>query len=222
MKQSKIRKYSDIADFPNVIEAAIKSGEKTGLTCVWDSSLFNKNRDITLELGCGWGEYTLDLAKRFPHRNFIGIDIKGARIWHGARKALDCGLSNVLFVRAWADRLADFFPLKSISEIWLTFPDPHIKKSSRNMKKRFSSNRFLSIYKKILKDNGVVHLKTDSEEFFHFTKIRVEENSGKIIHEITDIHSDISAPVELKEIRTRYEKRFISRLKPIRYLQFSL
>jgi tRNA (guanine-N7-)-methyltransferase len=219
MWYGKLKKYKDIDRFSNVIEAGIDPDDPSRLMEVWDEDYFPRKQEIILELGCGWGEYTVNLASLYPDKNFIGLDIKGARMWHGAREARAKELSNVLFVRIWAERIGDFFPANTISEIWITFPDPHRKNSSKSISKRFTSVTYLSLFKKILTENGVVHLKTDSEELVNFTKSEIEKVSGKICVELEDIYSDDSADNRLREIQTRYEKRFMGS-QAIRYLQF--
>ncbi len=222
MWYGKLKKYEEIRSFSNVIEVRIDPDDPSRLTGAWDECFFPAKQEIILELGCGRGEYTINLASRYPEKNFIGIDIKGARIWHGAGEARAKGLSNVLFLRIRADRLADFFPAQSISEIWITFPDPHEKKSAKSIRRRFTSISYLLLFKKILKDNGIIHLKTDSEELTRFTKSEIRKISGKICVEMEDIHRDKSADHRLREILTRYEKRFIAQSKAIRYLRFVL
>ncbi len=222
MRVGKLKKYHDIGTFSNVLEVGIDPSADTGLTSLWEPAFFQKEQDITLELGCGWGEYTIGLARRDPGKNFIGIDIKGARIWKGARDAREKGLSNVLFIRIQGEKIADFFPEKSISEIWITFPDPHMKNSSRSINKRLTSQSYLARYRKILTDKGTVHLKTDSAELIQFTRSEIKKMSGRISVDRADIHSDGTAESALREIQTRYEKRFLDQSKPIHYLQFVL
>lgn len=222
MRVGKLKKYRDIGNFPNVLEAGIDPSAETGLPFLWESAFFQKEQEIVLELGCGWGEYTIGLAERHPDKNFIGIDIKGARIWKGAGDAREKGLLNVLFVRIQAQKLADFFPEKSISEIWITFPDPHIKNSSRGINKRLTSRSYLARYRKILTENGIIHLKTDSEELIRFTRSEIEKVSGRIRMDREDIYGDETADSSLREIRTRFEKRFLNQSKSIHYLQFIL
>ncbi len=222
MRVGKLKKYRDIGNFSNVLEVGIDPSADTGLTFLWESTFFQKEQDIVLEIGCGWGEYTIGLAERHPDKNYIGIDIKGARIWKGAGDAREKGLSNVLFVRIQAQKLADFFPEKSISEIWITFPDPHMKNISRGINRRLTSRSYLARYRTILTEGGTVHLKTDSEELTRFTRSEIEKVSGRISVDRADIHSDETADSTLREIRTRYEKRFLDLSKPIHYLQFIL
>ncbi len=222
MRVGKLKKYRDIGNFPNVLEVGINPSGGPELTSLWESTFFQKEQDIVLELGCGWGEYTIGLAERRPDKNFIGIDIKGARIWKGAGDAREKGLSNVLFVRIQAQKLADFFPEKSISEIWITFPDPHMKNISRSINRRLTSRSYLARYRKILTDEGIVHLKTDSEELTGFTRSEIEKVSGRICVDREDIHSDETSDSTLREIRTRYEKRFLDQSKAIHYLRFVL
>lgn len=220
MAKKKLMKYAAVEKLPNVIMTEITDYERLKIDKSWDRTWFKKEQEITLELGCGKGEYTINLAKKFPERNFIGVDLKGDRMWHGAQRALEEGLDNVLFLRIRIEFLADFFPENSISEAWITFPDPYSKKL--NGRKRLTSKRFLDIYRKILKEGSRVHLKTDDDTLYHFSRESILENSAHLIEYTDDLYN---APVEdeiLTTIQTTYEKRYLAQSKTIKYLMFSL
>ena len=174
-----------------------------------------------LEIGCGKGEYTLALGNAFPAINFIGIDIKGDRIWHGASKALNEGLPNIAFLRAQAEMINDFFDEDEVSGIWLTFPDPFERNAKA--KKRLSSPQFLDRYRKILKPGSPIQLKTDNSSLFHYTLSIIQEAKHKLLSQSFNLYEDhqISEPL-LKEVQTYYETMFLKIGKPIHYLKFSL
>jgi len=186
----------------------------------WGSEIFSKKQHLTLELACGKGEYTLNLAERNPDRNFVGVDLKGPRIWLGAKRAIEENLSNVRFLRAYIDHLDHFFSPGEVDEIWITFPDPFIKKMSRRSN-RLTSPKFLNIYKKILKKGGIIHLKTDSAIFFQFTLDSIEQEGGTLIRRVDDIYSDCPKE-ELLTIKTYYERSHLKAGQRIRYLAFQI
>lgn len=183
----------------------------------WNKDFFNNNNPIVLELGCGKGEYSVGLARQNPQMNFIGIDIKGARMWRGAKTALDEGLKNVGFVRTRIDLINSFFAQTEISEVWITFPDPQPKKYY----KRLTSTRFLGYYQKFLKDNGIIHLKTDSKELHDYTKALVELNKLEI-DVCTDNLYESNFVDQALSIKTFYEQQFLQKGKPITYIKFKL
>ncbi|MCH8332105.1 MAG: tRNA (guanosine(46)-N7)-methyltransferase TrmB, partial [Bacteroidetes bacterium] len=161
MKGKKIKRFAEISTFPNVHEHTQFSDEReNGMRGNW-SEVFDNNNPIVLELACGKGEYTLALSELFPEKNIIGIDIKGNRIWKGAKTALDKNIKNVAFLRIEIEKLSLYFEKEEVDEIWITFPDPFLKKSKS--KKRLTSPRFLGVFRRVLKRNGLVHLKTDSD-----------------------------------------------------------
>ncbi|MEX2585498.1 MAG: tRNA (guanosine(46)-N7)-methyltransferase TrmB, partial [Balneolaceae bacterium] len=172
---------------------------------------------ITLELACGRGDLAIALAKRYPDRNFIGVDIKGARLWNGARRVLDEGLENVQFLRIYIEHLADYFASEEVAEIWITFPDPFLK--SRDARKRLTSPRFLSLYRRVLKPGGIVHLKTDSRELFEYTLSIFEEEPVSICRVVRDIYREAPGDPFLA-LQTTYEKRHLEDGRVIRYLTF--
>jgi len=186
----------------------------------WDEKYFKNGQPIVLELGCGKGEYSIGLGERFPEKNFIGIDIKGARIWRGAKSALENEMKNVAFMRMQIELLENAFAPGEVSEIWITFPDPQIK--YKRTKHRLTNPEFLAKYKQILKPDGIIHLKTDSE-FLHGYTIGLLQGLGhKILHAHHDTYINTYAPEEVVNIQTYYEKKYLKVGKPITYLKFRL
>jgi len=181
--------------------------------------LFGKSEDIVLELGCGKGEYTLELAKKYPETLFLGIDIQGERIWRGAKDALESKINNAYFLRTQIENINEFIPKKSVSSIWITFPDPFPK--DRHAKKRLTSPRFLKIYKKLLKKGGVVHLKTDSGDLYNYTKEIVGSSNFKIQKDIEDIYLEgLSIDEDINNIQTTFEIKYLREGRSIKYLRF--
>lgn len=228
MGKNKLRKFAENLQFSNVYENFdIKSEELLGeggqpvqLKGKWSASHFHNDHPITLELACGRGEYSLALARMFPERNFIGVDIKGARIWKGAKQALDEGLENVAFLRTRIEKIEVFFGKGEIDEIWITFPDPFPRKSKAN--RRLPGPRFIEEYRKILKPGGWVHLKTDDPGLFDFTIENLENDPQcKIDYISYDIYSAPLAFPEL-EIKTYYERMHLEAGKKIKYVRFTI
>jgi tRNA (guanine-N7-)-methyltransferase len=211
--RSKKRKFREVKDFNNVVEwndPEAKDKLKT---------LFGKYADIVLELGCGKGEYTLELAKKYPETLFLGIDIQGERIWRGAKDALESKINNAYFLRTQIENINEFIPKKSVSSIWITFPDPFPK--DRHAKKRLTSPRFLKIYKKLLKKGGVVHLKTDSGDLYNYTKEIVGSSNFKIQKDIEDIYLEgLSIDEDINNIQTTFEIKYLREGRSIKYLRF--
>lgn len=185
----------------------------------WASRHFKNKHPIILELGCGKGEYTIGLAERSPDINFIGIDIKGARIWTGARKARLENIPNVAFIRTRIEFVQSFFGPGEVDEIWLTFPDPQLKK--RRNKKRLTAARFLNLYRGFLKDNGRIHLKTDNSVLYEYTHDLARQNNLKVEYATSDLYGSEN-PEPVQGIQTFYEKQFIDEGLNIHYLQFRL
>ena len=222
MGKDKLKRFSQMLTFENVIQPEINFYSKDDdLKGNW-SALFNNQNPIVLELGCGAGEYTVALAKHYPKRNFIGIDIKGARIWKGAKSAIEEDLDNVRFLRTKVDFVTKFFGENEVDEIWLTFSDPQPKKP----KKRLTSNLFIDRYLKFLKPNGVVHLKTDSELLYDFTLEEIKSNGFELLKNITNVYKDsYEDSQDLKKvlfIKTFYEKKWIELGETIKYLGFKI
>jgi tRNA (guanine-N7-)-methyltransferase len=185
----------------------------------WNESVFKNCHPVTLELACGKGEYSLALAQQFPSRNFIGIDIKGARLWRGAKTALDLALPNVAFLRTYIDHLPDYFSRGEVEEIWILFPDPYREKSKA--RKRLTSSFFLQQYRQVLSPGATLHLKTDDEGLFHFTLETLEQWKAKILFQSDDLYSS-SLPQQVLAVQTFYEKQHLEKKKTIKYLAFQL
>jgi len=184
---------------------------------VWGSEFFRNDHPITLELGCGKGEYTIELARQYPNRNFIGIDIKGARLWRGCKTVEEDQLKNVAFIRTRADHLEQLFRPGEVSEIWITFPDPQPGKE----RKRLTAPIFLNRYKKILTSSGIVHLKTDDLDFFSYTQEILEKTRVKVLLAIEDLYSK-NTHDPASQIQTYYEKIWLEKGKKISYIKFQL
>lgn len=181
----------------------------------WAKDFFKNDNPIVIELGCGKGEYTVGLAEMNPEFNFIGIDIKGARMWKGAKYAIDKGLNNVAFLRTHIEMSDKFFGENEISEIWLTFPDPQMKKT----RKRLTSVRFIEQYRKFLKEDGIIHLKTDSNFQYKYTLAMLEFNEFKLLQNLSDVYENENIS-EVLRIKTYYEKQWLGRGIKIKYLSF--
>lgn len=185
----------------------------------WNSSFFKNDNPIVLELGCGKGEYTIGLAERYPEKNFIGFDIKGARLWKGLTMAREKGLTNVAFVRTKIDHINYFFAEDEISEIWITFPDPQPRLS--RSKKRLTSPQFLERYSDILKKDGIIHLKTDSTLLYNFTLEVIDEHHLPLHFHSNDLYAT-DEELEVKSIRTFYEQIWLAQGLTIKYIRFGL
>ena len=188
----------------------------------WDADFFGNNNPIVLELGCGRGEYTVGLAQRYPDKNFIGIDIKGARMWTGATESLQLGLKNVAFVRTRIEFIENFFAPGEVSELWLTFSDPQMKKPT----KRLTSTYFLERYRRFLVDQGLVHVKTDSNFLFTYTNYVMQRNAIVPLVSTTDLYgaNQVQGPLPdvARSIQTYYEQQWLDRGIPIKYMCFRL
>lgn len=222
MGKNKLRKFSEMETLDCVFQFPWRILEEAGgcpLRGRWGAEVFGNSNPIVLELGCGKGEYTVGLAERFPDRNFIGIDIKGARMWSGATKVRDRGIANAAFLRTSIELLDRFFAPGEVAEIWITFPDPQMKKAT----KRLTGTRFCGLYSRVLAPGGAVNLKTDSPFLYTYTKAMLAENSLTAEADIADLHNPASgAPAELTEIRTYYESQWIDRGLSIKYLRWRL
>jgi tRNA (guanine-N7-)-methyltransferase len=227
-QKNKLQKFTEFSSFPNsyenfdmknpVLQAA--GGREVHLKGQWNENHFQNNAPIILELACGHGDYTVEMAKLHPHQNFIGVDIKGARIWKGAKTALEQGLTNAAFLRTRIESIEHFFGPDEISQIWITFPDPFERKSKAN--RRLTSQYFLKKYRQFLKKDGVVHLKTDADSLYAFTLEVIDQDSRCIIeYKSENIYSD---PLEnpLLNIQTYYEKMHLSEGKTIKYVRFRI
>ena len=212
MPKNKLKKFAEIATFPNVFQL---TKEVKG---TWQSFFGNQN-PIVLELACGRGEYTVGMAQLFPNKNFIGIDVKGNRMYIGAKKCLTENIKNAGFLRTQIEKLAEYFAPGEVDEIWITFPDPQLRTSKA--KKRLTHPRFLRLYQQILKPGGFIHLKTDSPDLYHFTKRVAELYGVTIVEESDNVYAEPTVKEELK-IKTHYESLDIAQSKKIHYLKFTL
>lgn len=218
--KNKLRRFKENETFLNLIQPTREELlSDFNLKGNWKDEFKNDN-PIVLELGCGKGEYTLALAKEFPNINVIGIDIKGARLWRGAKTALETGLENVRFLRAQIELLPQVFDTSEISEIWITFPDPQIK--YKRQKHRLVNLKFLNMYKALLKENGLIHLKTDSEFLHGYTLGLLQGLEKEIVYSNHDIYRLEGSPQIVTSVQTFYEKQYLESFKPITYLQFRL
>jgi tRNA (guanine-N7-)-methyltransferase len=212
MGNKKLQRFEAIRSFPNVLQYP------EGMPGKWKDFFRNEN-PITLELACGKGEYTVGLSAIHPEKNFIGVDLKGNRIYSGALECLENNLRNAAFLRTHIDKIDHYFLPNEVSEIWITFPDPHLRTS--RAKKRLTHPRFLRLYQSILDPTGSIHLKTDSPELFYFTKFMAELFDLDIQDVSENVHARLDNPIELK-ITTHYEKLDIAESKQVYYLHFSL
>lgn len=217
MAKNKLQRYEDIKYLNNVIEMDEHNfTEPVEMRGRWSGEFGNDN-PIVLELACGKGEYTRELAKRNPDRNYIGIDRKGDRIWKGAVESLDSELDNVRFLRIHIDHITGYFAPAEVDEIWITFPDPQLKKE----RKRLTSPMFIDRYRRIMKPGGIIHLKTDSLVFYEFTSEIIREMNLEIIRVIPDIYRLDNLPDDL-DIRTYYENSHLKTGRTIRYISFAV
>jgi len=219
--KNKLARWAEIKTFHNVIEPDYQSIRNTlhPLRGLWKKEYFKNDNPIILELGCGKGEYTTGLAEIMPHMNLIGIDIKGARLWRGAKTANEKNLKNVLFIRTRIEFITSLFAEDEIDEIWLPFPDPHEKR--RNISKRLTSPPFLSKYQTFLKNGGIIHLKTDNKHLWEYTLSLVSHNNLDIICSTNDVYSNYPDD-KLLTLKTFYEEKFLKEGKNIFYLSFKL
>lgn len=219
--KNKLKRFEQNKTFSHVIEPGrdeLLEG-KFPLKGKW-KSFFNNDNPIVLELGCGKGEYTIGLAKLDRSRNFIGIDIKGARLWRGAKTALEENLGNVAFVRTQIELIDLIFAENEVDEIWITFPDPQLK--YKRTKHRLTNKVFLDKYKFILKDKGAINLKTDSEFMHGYTLGLLHGLDCEVLYANHDIYKNEGSPKEVMDIKTYYEKQYLEKEKPITYIKFTV
>lgn len=219
MGKNKLSKFSEMETIDLVFQYPFARLKDEGfpLRGKWRDEFFKNDHPIVLELGCGKGEYTVGLAQRFAGSNFIGIDIKGARMWRGATKARDNDMDNVAFIRTHIELIEHFFDPGEVDEIWITFPDPQMKKA----RKRLTSTRFMELYRKILKADGLIHLKTDSPFLYTYTREMVALNNLKRVNDTDDLYHSGQAS-DILSIRTFYEQQWLDRGLTIKYLSWHL
>ncbi|MEJ6757289.1 MAG: tRNA (guanosine(46)-N7)-methyltransferase TrmB [Crocinitomicaceae bacterium] len=221
MGKDKLRRFAAVKEFDNFFEPILK--EPFDLKGKWNKDHFKNDNPIVLELGCGKGEYSVGLGKHFPDKNFIGVDIKGARMFIGAEEALNDGMKNVAFLRTRIDFITDYFEEGEVDEIWLTFSDPQPKKP----RKRLSSSLFIERYRKILKQGGIVHMKTDSDLLFEYTEEQIKEHNYDCLELTWDLYGELPENIdpvtrEIFHIKTHYEDLFTRRGATIKYTKFKI
>lgn len=220
--KNKLKRFRENETFKNVVqptreELVEKDFELKGN---WNSKFFKNDNPLVLELGCGKGEYSVELGRKYPNKNFIGIDIKGARFWRGAKTALEENIDNVGFLRTQIELVDHAFAQNEVDEIWITFPDPQIK--YKRTKHRMTNETFLERYKKILKPDGVVNLKTDSE-FMHGYTLGLLHGAGhEVLYANHDVYKQEGSPEEVTSIQTFYESQYLEHNKPITYIRFKI
>lgn len=213
MPKSKLKHFAELLTFPNVFQL---TKEMKGN---WNKVYFKNDNPVTLELGCGRGEYTLGMAAIFPERNFIGVDIKGARLWRGGKTALEKQMNNVAFLRTQIDHLMEYFEPEEVQEIWITFPDPYPRKS--DTKRRLTSPKYLNVYKQVLQSGGAIHFKTDDTHLYEYSLQVINELSLNLIAVTDDLYASNLAD-EVLSLKTYYEKIHLSDGKKIKYIKFRL
>lgn len=220
--KNKLKRFKENETFYNVIQPTRQEALEGEFNYKgkWARDFFKNNNPIVLELGCGKGEYTIALARANPEKNFIGVDIKGARFWRGAKTAVEEKIPNAAFLRTQIELIDCFFEKEEVSEIWITFPDPQIK--YKRTKHRLTNLEFLSKYKKILAPQGVVHLKTDSEFMHGYTLGILHGVGAEVLYSNHNIYKNEGAPKEVLEIKTHYESIYLEQGKPITYIRFKI
>ncbi|MFA5555874.1 MAG: tRNA (guanosine(46)-N7)-methyltransferase TrmB [Flavobacteriaceae bacterium] len=220
--KNKLKRFNENQTFSNVIQPTreeVVSGNFS-LKGKWSSDFFKNDNPIVVELGCGKGEYTVELAQKYSNKNFIGIDIKGARFWRGAKTAIEENMNNVAFVRTQIELIEHIFAEGEISEVWITFPDPQIK--YKRTKHRLTNSGFLQRYKKILNKDGVVNLKTDSEFMHGYTLGLLHGEGHEVLYANHNVYANEGAPEEVTSIQTFYEKQYLELDKAITYIKFKI
>ncbi len=219
MGKKKLQRFAEMETFHHVIQPSFDEvfQKDYKLKGNWNQNFFKNENPIVLELGCGKGEYTVGLAKQYQQKNFIGIDIKGARMWRGAKTVSTEKINNVGFLRTRIDLINSFFASYEIAEIWITFPDPQPKKYY----KRLTSSRFMGYYQKFMADQGIVNLKTDSADLYQYTKALVQLNNLEIIIDTDNLYNSEIVD-DILSIKTFYEQQFLEQGKPIHYIRFKL
>ncbi|KAA5538203.1 tRNA (guanosine(46)-N7)-methyltransferase TrmB [Paenimyroides baculatum] len=220
--KNKLRRFRENETFSNVYQPGREDvlNNTFSLKGNWNKEVFKNDNPIVLELGCGKGEYSVELARRYPNTNFIGVDIKGSRFWRGAKTAVEENIPNVAFLRTQIELIENCFGTNEVDEIWITFPDPQIK--YKRTKHRLTNAEFLARYKNILKPEGVVNLKTDSE-FMHGYTLGLLHGAGhKVLYANHNVYRNEGAPEVVTAIQTFYESQYLEQNKPITYIKFQL
>lgn len=228
MGKNKLKKFAEMETFHNVFQCGarecVEDSPVVTMRGKWRELYFHNNNPIVLELGCGRGEYTVGLAQRDPNKNYIGIDIKGARMWAGAKQAELAGIKNVAFLRTNIEMISNFFSPDEIDEIWITFPDPQMKKAT----KRLTSTFFMQRYRQLLRPDGIIHLKTDSPFLYTYTQAMVKENHYPILVDTNDLYSEEAVRTlgdkanEARMLQTHYENQWLDRGLTIKYIVWQL
>jgi len=220
--KNKLRRFRENETFSNVYQPGREDvlNNTFSLKGNWNKEVFKNDNPIVLELGCGKGEYSVELARRYPNTNFIGVDIKGSRFWRGAKTAVEENIPNVAFLRTQIELIENCFGTNEIDEIWITFPDPQIK--YKRTKHRLTNAEFLARYKNILKPEGIVNLKTDSE-FMHGYTLGLLHGAGhKVLYANHNVYRNEGAPEVVTAIQTFYESQYLEQNKPITYIKFQI
>ncbi len=228
MGKNKLKKFAEMETFHNVFQCGarecVEDSPVVGMRGKWHAEYFHNDNPIVLELGCGRGEYTVGLAERNPNKNYIGIDIKGARMWAGAKQAELAGIKNVAFLRTNIEMISHFFAPNEVAEIWITFPDPQMKKAT----KRLTSTYFMARYRQLLKPNGIIHLKTDSPFLYTYTQAMVKENQYPLLVDTCDLYGAEAMRLlgdeasEARALQTHYEHQWLDRGLTIKYIAWEL
>ena len=218
--KKKLEHFAEFSSFPHTVEPDLGEVFRVDykLKGKWAQEFFGNDNPIVLELGCGKGEYTLANARLHPEKNFIGIDIKGARMWRGAKTSHEEGLKNVAFIRTRIEMICSFFGENEVSEIWLTFSDPQVKRPT----KRLTGARFLGYYQNFMKDGGLVHLKTDSDFLYEYTCISIKENGLATKVNVSDLYNSELKNDALLSVRTHYEQMWLKQGFITKYLSFHM
>lgn len=218
MSKKKLIHFQENLSFPHLFQLRYHEvKEDFFLKSKWHRNFFHNENPITLELGCGKGEYTVALAGKYPEHNFIGMDLKGARLWRGCKTVQDQGMKNIAFIRSMIDYIEKFFGENEVSEIWITFPDPHPTRERR----RLTAPVFLERYRNIMVPGGNIHLKTDNDDFYSYTLEIIDKFNHRLLHATDDLyHSDITG--DMISVQTHYEKIWLEQGKRICYLEFRL
>ena len=220
--KNKLKRFKENEQFDNVFQPTREEvvGGEFPLKGNWKKDFFKNDNPLIIELGCGKGEYSVGLAERYPETNFVGIDIKGARFWRGAKTAVDTGMANVAFIRTQIELIDHIFAENEVDEIWITFPDPQIK--YKRTKHRMTNSDFLDLYKKILQPSGIVNLKTDSEFMHGYTLGLLHGLGHEVLYANHDIYKNEGSPEVVTAIQTFYEKQYLEVNKPITYIRFKI